>query len=158
MADSDEEGRGLPLRPPAPKAARAQLETTKTSLKASLDSVGTKTDDAEARAQGRPSDVHDSVEKHSRRPPRGDAPNTRPNGTSRRPNAAPTTRSRTPPTRRSPGALRTWTRPSTRSWTPRARPRRRRRPRRPSREPPGDTRLGVITTAEPIWSSRRDVT
>lgn len=43
---------------------RAQLETTKTSLKASLDAVGTKTDDAKARAQGRLSDVHDSVEKH----------------------------------------------------------------------------------------------
>jgi hypothetical protein len=43
---------------------RAQLETTKSNLKASLDAVGTKTDEAKAQAQGRMSDVHDSVEKH----------------------------------------------------------------------------------------------
>jgi DNA repair exonuclease SbcCD ATPase subunit len=43
---------------------RAQLETTKTSLKASLDAVGTKADEAKTRAQGWMGDVHDSVEKH----------------------------------------------------------------------------------------------
>ncbi|MFJ6894135.1 hypothetical protein [Streptomyces hokutonensis] len=43
---------------------RAQLETMKTSLKESLDAVETKTDDAKARAQGRLSDVRDSLEKH----------------------------------------------------------------------------------------------
>lgn len=43
---------------------RAQLETTKTSLKASLDAVGAKTDEAKTRTQGWISDVHDSVEQH----------------------------------------------------------------------------------------------
>ncbi|MFD8819901.1 hypothetical protein ACFV23_52615 [Streptomyces sp. NPDC059627] len=43
---------------------RAQLETERTNLKASLDAVGAKTDEAKARAQGRISDLHDSVQKH----------------------------------------------------------------------------------------------
>ncbi|MFD3588230.1 hypothetical protein [Streptomyces sp. NPDC058683] len=43
---------------------RAQLETERTNLKASLDAVGTKTDEAKARAEGRISDLHDSVAKH----------------------------------------------------------------------------------------------
>ena len=43
---------------------RAQLETTKTQLKASLDAVGTKTEEAKAQVKSRASDLHASVDKH----------------------------------------------------------------------------------------------